>query len=211
MTLNPTKESLDIVEKISKTVNTFHHHYHILYDIANQYYGEESINYIEIGAYAGGSASLMMHRKNTKIISIDIGQPIEPVNAIFNVNANNFYGNSYTYIHGDSSKQSTINQLEELLSDAKIDILFIDGDHGYNSVIRDFNNYVDFVNDGGFIIFDDYNDNIYSPEVKLAVNDIISKLDLSKYSIIGSVENVHCASPKEMTQNNCFILRKVFL
>jgi len=209
MGLNPTEESLNIVENLSKTVQTFHHHYHILYDIANQYYGDKNITYVEIGAYAGGSASLMMHRNNTKIISIDIGDPIDPQITIDNVKSNNKYENFYRYIHGNSQKDSTINHLIELLDGDKIDILFIDGDHSYDGVVEDFNNYVGFVNDGGFIVFDDYNDHWFSPEVKIAVNDILTKLDLSKYVVIGSVENKYSARPIELSENNCFVLRKI--
>jgi predicted O-methyltransferase YrrM len=209
MGLNPTEESLNIVENLSKTVQTFHHHYHILYDIANQYYGDKNITYVEIGAYAGGSASLMMHRNNTKIISIDIGDPIDPQITIDNVKSNNKYENFYRYIHGNSQKDSTINHLIELLDGDKIDILFIDGDHSYDGVVEDFNNYVGFVNDGGFIVFDDYNDHWFCPEVKIAVNDILTKLDLSKYVVIGSVENKYSARPIELSENNCFVLRKI--
>lgn len=38
-TMKITKESLDLTRKISDEINnqTFHHHYHILYDIAQSY------------------------------------------------------------------------------------------------------------------------------------------------------------------------------
>jgi predicted O-methyltransferase YrrM len=209
MNLNPTQESLSIVENLSKTIQTFHHHYHILYDIANQYYGDKFITYVEIGAYCGGSASLMMYRNNTKIISIDIGDPIDPRITIDNVESNNKHENFYRYILGNSQNGSTIDYLKEILDGDKIDILFIDGDHSYDGIVEDFNNYVDFVNDGGFIVFDDYNDIMFSPEVKIAVNDIVSTLDLSKYSVMGSIKNEYSAKPVELLENNCFIVRKI--
>ena len=99
--------------------------------------------------------------------------------------------------------------LKEILDGDKIDILFIDGDHSYDGIVEDFNNYVDFVNDGGFIVFDDYNDIMFSPEVKIAVNDIVSTLDLSKYSVMGSIKNEYSAKPVELLENNCFIVRKI--
>jgi hypothetical protein len=56
-----TKGSLDIVEKISNEMeeNTFHHHYHILYDLSKEF-NIQSINYVEIGCYARGSSCLMI-------------------------------------------------------------------------------------------------------------------------------------------------------
>ena len=67
--------------------------------------------------------------------------------------------------------------------------MFIDGAHDYNGLINDWKNYNDFVNSGGYIIFDDYNDHKYSPEVKLAVDEIMKNIDTSKYEIIGSPKN----------------------
>ena len=68
-----TKNSLDITQKISEEMDgkTFHHHYHILYDIIKTYPDDYHLNYVEIGCYAGGSASLVTQRKNTNIFSID--------------------------------------------------------------------------------------------------------------------------------------------
>ena len=71
-----TKESLDLVKKITQKIPSFHHHYHILYDISN-IVKKEIINYVEIGAYAGASAALMLHNSKVNVISIDIGNPIK--------------------------------------------------------------------------------------------------------------------------------------
>ena len=47
---------------------------------------KENINYVEIGAYAGASAILMLHNKNVKVISIDIGHPVNKQKVIENIN-----------------------------------------------------------------------------------------------------------------------------
>lgn len=73
----------------------------------------------------------------------------------------------------------------------KIDILFIDGGHSRACVLNDWNNFKDFVNPGGFICFDDYYDDIYSPEVRPAVDSIVAGLDKSKYEMIGTLDNFH--------------------
>lgn len=72
----------------------------------------------------------------------------------------------------------------------KTDILFIDGDHSYDGVIQDFDNYEKFVNSGGYIIFDDYMDKKNSPEVKKAVDYIVTTIDKKKYEIIGCLKNI---------------------
>lgn len=213
MNINSSLESVNIVKKISESVETFHHHYHILFDIA-KYFNESLINYVEIGTYGGGSASLMMHRPNTNILSIDIGRPIPKEKAISNVNGFNSNGNFYKYICGDSSSNDTINELKDTLKkleDMGIDILFIDGDHSYDGVYKDFLNYNSLVKLGGFLVFDDYMDDKYSPQVKTAVDDIIQEYCVNNkmYEIIGCLHNKHKAHPNFLEYNNCFILRKI--
>ena len=46
-----TLESVKLTQKISDEINnqTFHHHYYVLFDLAKEF-GDESINYVEIGA-----------------------------------------------------------------------------------------------------------------------------------------------------------------
>ena len=200
-----TLESLRLTQKISEEINnqTFHHHYYILFDIAKNF-GTSKINYVEIGCYAGGSACLMLQRPNTNVISIDLGEPINPDIVKQNVNNLNTLGNQYSYIQANSQKKETVEQLKNLIDG--IDILFIDGDHSYNGVINDFNLYSKMVKSGGYIIFDDYNDHQYSPEVKLAVDDLLTNnLD---YEIIGTVPNIFGARPDEIKEGNCFIIKK---
>lgn len=208
MNLKLEINSVKLVDEISKKVLTFHHHYHILMDIANSYFPKKDIIYTEIGTYCGGSACLMVSRPNTKVISIDIGNPVSPEIAINNVNSYNLSNNFYRYIHGNSKEYSTINNLSEILVGEKIDILFIDGDHSYNGVLSDFYEYKNFVNSNGFIVFDDYNDFTHSPEVRPAVDTIVSSLSDVDYEIIGSLKNLHGAYPKEFEYNNCFVIRK---
>ena len=72
-TYSPTKHSLNLVEEISQTMDgkTFHHHYHILWDIRNSI-EKETVNYVEIGTHCGGSSSLMMKSpKITNVFGID--------------------------------------------------------------------------------------------------------------------------------------------
>lgn len=200
-----TKKSLNILQKVVDSIDnqTFHHHYHILYDIANSYDPNIVINYVEIGCFAGGSACLMLQRPNTNVISIDIGYPIKKETVLKNVDKLNVHNNKYHYILGNSSDPNTIAELKKILKTTKIDILFIDGDHSYLGVTNDFNNYEQYVNFNGYIVFDDYNDNQYSPEVKQAV----SKLNFKNYDIIGEFGSEFKAKPSSLI-NNELVLKK---
>jgi predicted O-methyltransferase YrrM len=200
-----TIESLNLIKKISDEINnmTFHHHYYILYDVAKEF-GTAPINYVEIGCYAGGSACLMLQRPNTNVISIDLGIPISSDIVKENVKKLNILNNHYNYIQGNSQKIQTVNELKNLIQ--SIDILFIDGDHSYNGVINDFNLYSKMVKPGGYIVFDDYNDKQHSPQVKVAVDDLLK--NNYEYEIFGTLPNVFGARPSELKEGNCFIIKK---
>lgn len=204
--MNQTRESLRLTQLISDKINnqTFHHHYHILYDIAETFTGK--VNYVEIGCYAGGSACLMLQRPNTNVISIDLGYPISPDIVKGNVDNLNIHNNQYTYIQGNSSSTETYMKLKSCCE--TIDILFIDGDHSYMGVKRDFEMYSQLVNPGGYIIFDDYNDSIHSPEVKYFVDDCIQSPYIQQsYNIIGNLPNIFHARPSDLVNSNCFIIQ----
>ena len=203
----PSLESLNLTRKISDEIGnkTFHHHYHILYDIANTYPNDYHLKYLEIGCYAGGSACLMLQRKNTSVTSIDLGRPISKETVLNNVSKLNVHANSYAYIQGNSQEEKTYLQITETY-----DMIFIDGDHRYNGVIRDYEIYSKFLSENGYIIFDDYNDSIHSPDVKRAV-DFLVKTELSQqYEIIGTLKNEHGARGFDatFTDGNCFVIKK---
>lgn len=201
-----TEESLKITQSISEKIEnlTFHHHYHILYDIAKTFPDDYKLTYVEIGCYGGGSACLMLQIKNIQVISIDLGYPIDPSIVKQNVKNLNIHNNDYYYILGNSQEQETINKLKNLIKDQKIDILFIDGDHTFNGVLSDFSNYEKFVSENGYIVFDDYNDKEHSPEVKSAVDSI----DFKNYEFIGVFGSEFGARPN-IGVGNEYVIKKI--
>jgi predicted O-methyltransferase YrrM len=202
-----TKKSLEITQKISNEMEgkTFHHHYHILYDLVNLFDIDHIVNYVEIGCYAGASACLVSQRKNTNIFSIDLGGPIPPEVALRNFAKFNVNGNKFQYIKGNSRDAKTFEKLKEHVS--QVDVLFIDGDHSAFGVKSDFDLYSPLVKEGGYIVFDDYNDHRYSPNVKIAVDEIIKSIQ--NYEIIGTLPNIYGARPDSLKEGNCFIIKKV--
>ena len=106
--------------------------------------------------------------------------------------------------------KTKLNDILKILKSkiSQIDILYIDGEHSYPSVIQDFNAYKDLVCKGGYIVFDDYHDYEYSPQVKHAVDYIISSLS-NEFEVIGCIKNIFRARPLEFYMNNCFVLKKI--
>lgn len=203
----PTKKSLSKVEHISKNMygHTFHHHFHILWDIRNLIEKEE-INYLEIGTYAGGSASLMLqHPNKTNVFGLDLETSPRHEEVYQNVKKFN-KGNNFEYFIGNSRDSETVTKIIEHVKN--VDMLFIDGEHSFDAIIDDFLNFKDLVNDGGYIIFDDYNDLGYNPIVKHAVDFIVNEYLFDEYDVIGYVYNKLKAHPSDMIYNNEFIIRK---
>lgn len=203
----PTQKSLDIVNNIAKEIVTPHHlHFHILYDLAQTFDGE--VNYLEIGCYKGRSACLILQRPNTNVISIDLGHPIPKEEAVANINKFNIHNNSYEYIEASSQSEFTLDLIREKLKDKKLDILFIDGSHHFNDVVNDFKLYSPLVKSNGYIVFDDYEDFKYSPEVRKAVDYLRENQWFKEYIIVGCMSNNLKAYPEEYKINNCYILKK---
>ena len=58
-------------------------------------------------------------------------------------------------IKGNSKNVETLEKVKDFFPDG-IDLLFIDGDHSYDGITKDFNIYFPLVNKNGYIVFDDY-------------------------------------------------------
>jgi len=58
-------------------------------------------------------------------------------------------------IRGDSHDYQTLEKINKIFGNSKIDFLFIDGDHSYMGVKKDFEMYSLLVREGGIIVFHD--------------------------------------------------------
>jgi predicted O-methyltransferase YrrM len=73
-----------------------------------------------------------------------------------------FIDNINNYTNGKQGQIRPLKRTSEKaieyfkFEDIKIDFLFIDGDHSYEAVKRDFNLYFDFIRPGGTIVLHDY-------------------------------------------------------
>jgi predicted O-methyltransferase YrrM len=58
-------------------------------------------------------------------------------------------------VRADSHQMDTLEQVKQLFGGSEIDFLFIDGDHSYEGVKRDWEMYSTLVRKGGIIAFHD--------------------------------------------------------
>jgi predicted O-methyltransferase YrrM len=69
-------------------------------------------------------------------------------------------------VRADSHDNSTLEHLKSLLGGGSIDFLFIDGDHTYEGVKRDWEMYSPLVRPGGLVAFHDVAGNYETTQVK---------------------------------------------
>jgi len=210
ITITPSNESLDKVKYIAEKMEgrPFHFHSHLLYDIRSSL-GSHPINYLEIGTAYGMTVSLVAsHAYTTNCYSIDLGFP-EGADLIVEKNVNTFKNktSTFTYLKGNSRDPDIINRVNSEVNN--FDFIFIDGDHSFDGVIQDFNNYSKLLKSGGVLVFDDYLDEWDSPGVRPAVDKIVDE-NKEKFHILGTLEYplIDTFSEK-IKSSNLFIMVKI--
>jgi predicted O-methyltransferase YrrM len=110
--------------------------------------------FLEIGAFKGGTLSLFAQvaSPDCRFLSVDIAYRLPEQLALKKLALKN---QKINCISGDSSSQQTIQKVKQWLGNDQLDVLFIDGDHSFNGVKADFENYSPLVRAGGLIIFHD--------------------------------------------------------
>jgi len=119
---------------------------------------------VEIGTATGGTLftfSRILHPTGT-LISIDL--PYGKFGGGYHVWKVPFYKSFVSnkqqifLLRADSHAPSTFAKFQKLLNNLPIDMLFIDGDHSYEGVKKDFEMYSPLVRKGGIIAFHDIAD-----------------------------------------------------
>jgi len=123
---------------------------------------KKSKTVLEIGTANGGTLFLFSKvcPPDTTLISIDL--PEGPFGGDFFPDSKiPFYKSFATQqqkihiIRADSHNSETLDEIKVLLNGKKIDFLFIDGNHRYESVKKDFELYGEFLSDDGIIALHD--------------------------------------------------------
>jgi predicted O-methyltransferase YrrM len=123
---------------------------------------------LEIGAGAGGSHRIWMDAspEGADLTIIDWHSVVTP--DIFLSWKKWYKPGQTTTLFYDSQKQETFEGVKAHLGSAKLDFLFIDGDHHYDCAKRDFEWYGSLVREGGLIAIHD----TQAPAVRQLWNEI---------------------------------------
>lgn len=148
---------------------------------------------LEIGTAEGGVFWLLCRvaAADATLISLDL-PPTERfsggIKHEIDLESMKMPGQKVHVIHGNSHAQETPAQIQKILGDQKLDLLFIDGDHTYEGVHQDFTMYSPFVRAGGFIVFHDIVKSVWPGcQVDRLWEELTQNQILSPKAIIGQV------------------------
>lgn len=149
---------------------------------------------VEIGTWNGGTFFVWcrIFPKADNIISIDLpdgqyggGYDIKRIK-FFREFVRDRSNTVLDFIRGDSKSPESIKNLKEILGEKKIDFLYLDGDHTYEGIKKDFEIYKDMMADDGLIGFHDINTYKDGHEVYKFWNEIKSDYKNEEYIKPGS-------------------------
>ena len=143
-------------------------------------------NCLEIGLGAYGSTHFLWRLMFKKTITIEhqkdrIFKFTENMNKFHNKFV--FNDSKSRFIYGLSHETSCVEKIDKVLNGEKLDLLFIDGDHTYKSVLCDWLIYKNFVAKGGIVAFHDCvgkGDNNGVPKFLKRINLFDVKIKLEK-------------------------------
>lgn len=116
---------------------------------------------LEIGTGSGGTLFLYttIAAPEASIISIDLPKPSigagYPAFKATLFKSFEWNGQRIHLLRADSHDFNTLAEIRTILSDCQVDLLFIDGDHSYEGVKKDFEMYSPLVRKGGVVVFHD--------------------------------------------------------
>jgi cephalosporin hydroxylase len=133
---------------------------------------------LEIGTHRGGTLYLWarMAQPDAILISIDLpGGKFGGGYSPFRTPIYRRFAQERQKLHlmrANSHHPSTIAETKRLLSGHPVDLLFIDGDHTYEGVKKDWEMYSPLVRSGGLIVFHDVAGNYEDTQVKTFWDEI---------------------------------------
>ena len=116
---------------------------------------------LEIGTANGGTLFCFSHVASEAAVIISIDLPGGKFGGGYPKWRESLYksfilqGQKIHLLRADSHKTETLEQVEAVLHGRKVDFIFIDGDHTYEGVKKDFEMYSPLVKEGGIIAFHD--------------------------------------------------------
>jgi len=114
---------------------------------------------VEIGTLDGGTLWLWCQLATPDALIVSVDLPLDRFRgdwkAIKRLRSYGQAEQSLEFIRTNSHQRETRSEVTEKLRDRAVDLLFIDGDHSYPGVRKDFEMYAPFVRRGGIVIFHD--------------------------------------------------------
>lgn len=181
-TFEKTRKELPPQRAMARRELSFHDHVKLLGYLC-LLIGEAAGDLVEIGVWKGKSLCFMsqMCGRKRRVFGID------PMELDRQADELGFY-------HGKLFPEATlIRGYSELAAERfqahapQAALLHIDGGHAGRNVLLDFLLYAPCVVSGGFVVFDDYGDHDYSPEVGPAVDLLRAGGYFRDFRVIGSV------------------------
>jgi predicted O-methyltransferase YrrM len=134
--------------------------------------GERLGTVVEIGTAGGGTLLgwCALARADATIVSIDLpggpfgGSPEDRSPILRSFAAP---GQALHLLRMDSARRRTYDEVQRLLGDRRIDLLYIDGDHSYYGVRTDLLLYAPLVREGGLVVLHDINSASSDPAVEV--------------------------------------------
>jgi cephalosporin hydroxylase len=142
------------------------------------------MNVLEIGTAGGGTLFLFAGVASSNAIIISVDLPQELINYGIDPKSNARILKRFAkdkqkinLIWADSHNFDTVRQIREILGPSKVDFLFLDGDHSYDGVKKDFEMYSPLVRHGGIVALHDIVD--HPPETRCEVGKFWRELKAS--------------------------------
>ncbi|MEM2901131.1 MAG: class I SAM-dependent methyltransferase [Candidatus Bathyarchaeia archaeon] len=118
-------------------------------------------NVLEIGTASGGTLFLFSRASSPDATIVSVDLPGGPFGGGYSKGKALIFKSfarakqKIYLLRADSHNHSTLEKIKFILLDKKLDFLFIDGDHSYEGVKKDFETYSPLVRNGGIIAFHD--------------------------------------------------------
>lgn len=196
------KKTIEVVVQESYDLGMVQNHKEI-YEAAEHFKSQGVKNFMEIGTDQGGSFAIWSKLSEDGIrISVDL--PYGPYGVDnYDVNKRDEHlkslGSNVHTIHGSSHEINIKEQVKGLLGETQLDFLFIDGDHTYEGVKKDYEMYKEFVKIGGWIAFHDIKDTEFHRSANCRVDKLWNELvgnkvefleESSSFGGIGFIQNI---------------------
>ena len=175
--------ALPVAAAFASIVERMEQHPGEIWPFSEWLYARHPVNVLEIGVRWGGTAALWHQLSCGRVIGLDWSACADGLGA-----ANTYKLTAsmearyprYRFIDGDSSAHDTVVKVVEALGGDTLDFLFIDGDHSYMGVWRDWDSYSGLVRSGGCIALHDIVDSPFMRSVGHGVYKFWGELEGEK-------------------------------